>query len=197
VELALKAPRKEHEKGSGFASLVTTQSTAGSFGKKLAALAGKTKLKGGAGESSPSKLKQMLGGSSGVAAAAANSPSSSSSSSSSSAAAGGGGGGSGGGSSSNKGKMWERESAKRISTLTQNSAKISVMRSYDTCRVCCFCAQFFDQDEVYRPSYGAKLARLMLDKEEKELQEDDLVSFRLSFSRTPFLLLQFVCLPSF
>ena len=46
-------------------------------------------------------------------------------------------------------------------------------------------------------SYGAKLARLMLDKEEKELQEDDLVSFRLSFSRTPFLLLQFVCLPSF
>ena len=45
---------------------------------------------------------------------------------------------------------------------------------HPTTRVCFFCAQFFDQDAFFRPSYGSKLAALVQDKETKELEEDQL-----------------------
>lgn len=46
-------------------------------------------------------------------------------------------------------------------------------RSYDQRRVCSFCAQFFESDEVYRPSFGAKLAKLQDEKRAKEQAEDN------------------------
>ena len=57
---------------------------------------------------------------------------------------------------------------------TERSEQLAVTRSYDTTRVCFFCAQFFDQDAFFRPSYGSKLAALVQDKETKELEEDQL-----------------------
>jgi type II secretory pathway pseudopilin PulG len=62
--------------------------------------------------------------------------------------------------------------AKRVMQLVQNGALLQPSRSYDQKRVCSFCAQFFDSDELYRPSFGAKLAKLQEEKRQKELADD-------------------------
>lgn len=68
----------------------------------------------------------------------------------------------------------KKEDAKhRVTTLVQNGALLQPTRSYDQRRVCSFCAQFFESDEVYRPSFGAKLAKLQDEKREKEAAEDN------------------------
>ena len=108
IEAALKGPKKEHEKGSGFASIVNTTGTSGLFGKKLTALAGKTKKQG---ESVYSKKEG--GGSALDASYSSSSPSAAAAAASSSASV-----------SSHTGKMREKEFCKRVSTLTQNSAKV-------------------------------------------------------------------------
>jgi hypothetical protein len=63
--------------------------------------------------------------------------------------------------------------SKRVTLLTQNGALLQPTRSYDQRRVCAFCAQFFDFDEVYRPSFGAKLAKLQDEAKAKEVAEDN------------------------
>jgi len=68
----------------------------------------------------------------------------------------------------------KKEDAKhRVTVLVQNGALLQPTRSYDQRRVCSFCAQFFESDEVYRPSFGAKLAKLQAEKREKETAEDN------------------------
>jgi hypothetical protein len=78
----------------------------------------------------------------------------------------GGGGVEGGGSLAGAGGT--AEARKRVTVLAHNGALLQPTRSYDSRRVCSFCAQFFQQDEVYRPSFGAKLAALQSEKQHQE-----------------------------
>jgi hypothetical protein len=59
----------------------------------------------------------------------------------------------------------------KASTSNSDTAKVVSVapRLYDTVRVCTFCAQFFQDQESYRPSYGA------LVKEEKKKKYDEAV----------------------
>jgi hypothetical protein len=74
---------------------------------------------------------------------------------------------------STPGNLKERENMKRISAICLNSsANLSVTRAYDATKICCFCAQFFDQSEVFRPSFDASLSRLLRAKEAREIAEE-------------------------
>jgi len=67
----------------------------------------------------------------------------------------------------------EGAAKQRVTLLTHNGALLQPTRSYDQKRVCAFCAQFFSFDEVYRPSFGAKLAKLQDESKARELIEDN------------------------
>ena len=59
-----------------------------------------------------------------------------------------------------------------LAKLVPNGALLQPVNAYTPVQVCLFCAQFFDDDEGYRPSYTGKLEAMLTEADKEDEHEE-------------------------